>query len=234
MRSQLSYEEQIKNFSGSAPIFPLSNIVLFPHLAIPLHVYEDRYRKMVEDVLEGSGVIALALLKPGWEACRDASPPIHEMVCLGRITAEERLPNGRYNLVLSGLLRAVVVEEEATDLPYRTAQLELYRDLYSHKFLPAQRDERRRDLVMSFRRLYPRSHVDSLFAQMLDADLPVGMLCDLLANALQITAREKQELLEEVDVDVRSELLLSMIDDLAAVATVPGVNSGFPPKFSLN
>ena len=234
MKSQPSYEEQLNSFSGTAPLFPLSNVVLFPHLAIPLHIYEDRYRKMVEDVLEGSGMIALALLRPGWEACRDASPPIHEMVCLGRITAEEQLPNGRYNLVLSGMLRAVVIQEEVTDLPYRTAQMELYRDLYSQKFLPSQRDERRRDLLLAFRRLYPRSHVDSLFAQMLDADLPLGMLCDLLANALQINSNAKQELLEEVDVDLRSELLLSMIDDLAAVATVSASNSSFSPKFSLN
>ena len=49
------------------PVFPLPDLVLFPHVILPLHVFELRYRTMVRDALSGERVIALALLKPGWE-----------------------------------------------------------------------------------------------------------------------------------------------------------------------
>ena len=64
------------------------------------------------------------------------------MVCLGRITAEERLDSGKYNIVLTGVHRAVVVEELHTELPYRLGRLELYRDFYSKEPL-VDHDDRR-------------------------------------------------------------------------------------------
>src|SRR6185436_12491024 len=121
----------LTGFTGTAPLFPLPNVVLFPHVALPLHIFEPRYRQMVADALEGDRLIAIALLKPGWEPDYDGRPPIHEMVCLGRITSHEELESGRYNIVVTGIHRAVVVEEVEGETPYRVGKLELYRDYYS-------------------------------------------------------------------------------------------------------
>lgn len=233
MKSEFDVSDTLKSFSGTAPLFPLPNAVLFPHVSLPLHIFEDRYRHMVADALHGERLIAMALLKPGWEKHFKDEPPIHEMVCLGRITAAERLESGRYNLTLSGMERAVVVEELATGQPYRTARLELYRDLYPLS-TSTDRDALRRTLLLAFRGLFPLAHAESMFARLFDADIPLGALCDILANALQLEVDERQALLEEVDVDLRGELLMERLREAEVDAILDEVICPFPPKFSLN
>ncbi len=103
MSKPFDVREQLAAFTGWAPLFPLPNVVHFPHLLLPLHIFEPRYRQMVGDSLSGSRMIAMALLKPGF-ATTEGSPPIHDTVCLGRITAEQNAPDGRYYLVAAGAL----------------------------------------------------------------------------------------------------------------------------------
>src|SRR4051812_1530562 len=93
------------NFSGPARLLPLPNLVLFPHVVQPLHVFEPRYRQMTADALAGDRLIALVLLRPGWEAEYEDRPPVHPVACLGRIVADQQLPDGRYNLLVRGLAR---------------------------------------------------------------------------------------------------------------------------------
>src|SRR4051794_36501753 len=112
-----------------ARLFPLPDLVLFPHVAQPLRVFEPRYRQLMADALAGDRLITMALLRPGWESEYHLSPAIHPVVCVGRITQEERLPDGRYTLLLQGLGRARVVEELETDRLYRVARIEALPDV---------------------------------------------------------------------------------------------------------
>ncbi len=233
MQPYPEFAADLTGYTGVAPIFPLPNVVLFPYVALPLRVFEERYRRMVEDALEQGRLIAMALLKPGWEADYEGAPPIHEMVCLGRITAEKRFDSGDYNIVVTGIHRAVVVEEPETGLPYRMGKLELYRDFYAEAPL-VDREVRHHELLLSFRRLFPRSRADSLFSQVLEADIPLGVTCDLLSAALRIGLPEKQMLLEEVDVDLRSDLLLAQLQELLPPEGRERLARRFPPSFSLN
>src|SRR5574339_310094 len=89
-----------RDFEGTARLFPLPNLVLFPHVVQPLHVFEPRYRQMTVDALAGDRLIALVLLKPGWEAEYEGRPGIYPVACLGRLVADQKLPDGRYNLHL--------------------------------------------------------------------------------------------------------------------------------------
>jgi Lon protease-like protein len=70
------------------PIFPLPNVVLFPSVFLPLHIFEPRYRAMVRDALGGDRIIGMALLRPGWDAHYEGSPAVYEVGCAGLITAE--------------------------------------------------------------------------------------------------------------------------------------------------
>jgi Lon protease-like protein len=232
----LEYPEfaaDLTGFTGLAPVFPLPNAVLFPHVALPLHIFEPRYRRMVADALEGNSLMALALLKPGGHDDPNGRPSFHEMVCLGRITTHERLPTGRYNIVLTGIHRAVVVAETDGDLPYRVCRLELYRDFYAD---PPQcnRAARQRDLLREFGRIFPRSTARSLLHQVLEADLPLGVLCDLLSAAIRLEPHERQLLLDELDVDARSELLLAHLRRLADLHASEAGQRPYPPTFSVN
>jgi Lon protease-like protein len=223
----------LSNFSGTAPVFPLPNVVLFPHQGLPLRIFEPRYRAMMADALRGEKLIAMSLFKPGWENNYEGRPDMHEMVCIGRITAEERLPSGEYNLVLAGVHRAVIEEELNSDTAYRVARLELFNDFYSKQPL-VDREARRRELLMNFRRLFTEVRADALFAQVLEADVPLGVLCDLLTAALPIVPELKQQVLDELDVDLRSDLVLARILELQEASQGGKSPRKFPPEFSLN
>ncbi len=106
------------------PVFPLPGVVLFPHTVIPLHIFELRYRTMVREALSGERLIAMTLLKPGWERDYEGSPAFHPLGCLGRFEEVEWLPNDCYDLRLLGLAR-VRLERVVREYPYRTAHVEL-------------------------------------------------------------------------------------------------------------
>ena len=92
-------------FTGTARLFPLPNIVMFPTVVQGLHVFEPRYRQLVKDALAGDRFVAIALLKPGWEDDYENAPAIEPVACLGRVTWHEKLADGRYNLRLRGAAR---------------------------------------------------------------------------------------------------------------------------------
>ena len=105
------------------PLFPLPNVVLFPRAVLPLHIFEERYKEMTADALRGRRLIAMSLLRPGWERDYYSKPAIEPVVCVGQIVSHERLPDGKYNLLLQGQGRARVVREISTENPYRVAEL---------------------------------------------------------------------------------------------------------------
>jgi len=103
------------------PVFPLPDVVLFPRAALPLHIFELRYRTMVRDALSGDRLIAMALLKPGWERAYANSPAYHPLACVGRIERAEWLPDDCYDLLLVGVAR-VRLGALTREFPYRTAR----------------------------------------------------------------------------------------------------------------
>jgi Lon protease-like protein len=104
------------------PLFPLPNVWLFPAIVLPLHVFEQRYRQMVEDCLDGPGRIVLGTIRAGHEDEAPGAPPIYPVAGLGEIGRHERLPDGRFNLLLVGLQR-VVVTEAPSDRLYRKVEV---------------------------------------------------------------------------------------------------------------
>ncbi|MGL4550091.1 MAG: LON peptidase substrate-binding domain-containing protein [Gemmataceae bacterium] len=219
------------DFGGTARLFPLPNLVLFPHVGQPLHVFEPRYQQLLTDALEDDRLIALALLRPGWEEDYHKRPPIHDTVCLGRIHNEERLSDGRYNLLLQGVCRARIREEIKTTKLYRVARVELLPDE------PVTAGGRERDLrrdlgagVTPFFSAHPPAA--DQFQRLLAAGLPLGTLSDIFSFALPLEVEQRQQLLEEACVDTRIRLLLSMLAGKTPVAKTPPRK--FPPDFSAN
>src|SRR5258706_5105361 len=106
------------------PVFPLPNLVLFPDAVVPLHVFELRYRTMVRDALSGERVIAMGLLKPGWEGDYHGSPEYYPLGCQARFEEVEWLPNDCYSLVVRGLGR-VMMGRVVREYPYRAAKVEV-------------------------------------------------------------------------------------------------------------
>ena len=225
----------IETFSGTARLFPLPNLVLFPYVMQPLHVFEPRYRALLEDALAGDGLIAMALLAPGWQDDYEGRPPLYPTACLGRITAHFRLADGTYNVLLLGLRRVRIVRELAPARHFREAKVELYED-----FHPAHQAARQAALQQALRealvRILPllpeaREQLD----QLLGDDVPLGMLTDIIGYMLDMELAQKHALFTEVDVHRRAELLLAHLSR-AAVDLAPTDSAAlcFPPRFSHN
>src|SRR5262249_40425492 len=142
--------DDLSSFSGEARLFPLPNLVMFPHVVQPLHIFEPRYRQMTADTLAGDQLLAITLLKPGWEEEYQRQPALFPIACLGRVIADKQLPDGRYSLLLRGLSRVRIQEELATDKPYRSARVDLLPDV-SELSLEEAREARARlgELVLA-------------------------------------------------------------------------------------
>lgn len=219
-----------QGFSGRAPLFPLSNVVLFPHALLPLHIFEPRYRQMTADALAGESLIAMALLK----SIPDTPPPIYDVVGLGRIVAHERLPDGRYHLVLRGVARARIQREIPTDKLYRIAELDLLKDAEGDSIVMQTMARR---LVQKFEHLFPNVRSHPVWDAVAQQSVPLGVVCDLLASALPVAPAVAQQFLADLDVQSRSRALWAALDQIRArQASTESVEiqAGFPPEFSLN
>lgn len=226
-------DASLDHFSGLAPLFPLPNAVLFPHGLLPLHIFEPRYRQMTADALSGERLIAMSLLCPGWEksSCPQ-SPPIHPIVGLGRIIAHERLDDGRYMLVLRGLSRARVISEERTDLPYRIGRLELCPDQIPGK-CDFDRRIRTEEILALYCRLFPGERFQRVIQQAMTVDLPLGAVCDMIASAVPMATELSQLFLDELNPDLRSQMLWQLLQKAACHKTT-ALERPFPPSFSRN
>ena len=108
----------LAKFDGTARLFPMPNLVFFPHVVQGLHIFESRYRQMAADAIADDQLIAIVLLRGDWENDYDASPEIETVACLGRITGHELMPDGRYNLLLKGCNRFLILKENHTRITH--------------------------------------------------------------------------------------------------------------------
>jgi len=93
------------------PVFPLPNVVFFPRMPLPLHVFEPRYRAMVRDASHGGRLIGMALLRGEWQQDYYGTPPIFATGTVGEMVRVEELSDGRFNIVLLGLREFTIVRE---------------------------------------------------------------------------------------------------------------------------
>ena len=220
----------LEDFGGVARLFPLPNLVFFPRVVQPLHIFEPRYRQMTADALAGDRLIAPVLLRPGWEEDYDARPAVQPVACLGRVVAEQLLPDGRYNLLLRGLSRVRLLGEVPDGKLYRTARAELIADVP-----PASLEAARRLRQELAERVLPRfaaGPAREQLRELFQGELSLGALCDILGFALPLPVEQKQALLEQLDVSRRAEHLLGLLDALTPAPADP--DRKFPPDFSAN
>src|SRR5688572_30963438 len=104
------------------PLFPLPNLVFFPHTRLPLHVFEPRYRQMVQDALESDERFGIVLLRRGWESDYFGAPSVYDYGTVATIEQAVPLEDGRYNIVVRGDVRFRILEE-VSRVPYRTARV---------------------------------------------------------------------------------------------------------------
>ncbi len=219
-----------EQFSGVAKLFPLPNLVMFPHVMQPLHVFEPRYRQLVDLAMADDRLIAMAVLAPGWEKDYDGRPPLRPVACLSRIANCQKLDDGRFNIMVLGLRRVELREELPPKHLFREAKARLLADEYPPA-AAAARPGLQRDLVEAFRKVLPAlvSSGEQL-QELLAGNLSLGMLTDIIGYTLDLDLEFKQKLLAEPTVDVRASLLRAHLSSTPVAAARPV----FPPDFSAN
>jgi len=211
--------------SDLLPLFPLPNVVLFPNVFLPLHIFEARYREMVADAVASDRLIGMVLLRPGWERNYEGRPAVYPIGCSGVMTHVERLGDGRYNLVLRGLERFRIVEEDH-DRPYRRAVVEPLLE-------PALAAEDREAIRLQ------RSKLESMLSPVrsdlgegrlvAEARMPASMsdedLVNALAQYLNLEPLEKQALLEKPCLRTRAESLVELLEMKVMMSRTPGLSN---------
>ena len=172
---------------SSIPLFPLPDVSLFPNSTRPFHIFEPRYRTMVADALEGDSIIGMVMLQPGFEAEYDSRPAIFAIGCAGVIVAAEELADGRYNIVLSGLVKFRVVSEDGSR-PYRFAEVEALAEVVEEDARPLL-TQRRRELEEVLQSIAPG-------APLPPASFSDEEVIDGLSIILPLEPTHRQELLE--------------------------------------
>lgn len=181
------------------PLFPLPNIVFFPHTRLPLHVFEPRYRQMVQDALESDERFGIVLLRPGWESDYFGAPAVYECGTVGTIEQAVPLDDGRYNIVVRGDVRFRILEE-VSRVPYRTARVIAEPDPAPRAEEAYAQREWLADVSKQYLRYLPdQSAVPEIETVSLDA------LTNALIMSLNLDMEEKQKLLEQDDLLARAE-----------------------------
>lgn len=187
------------------PLFPLPNVVLFPQMPLPLHVFEPRYRKMVRDALDSHHTIGMALLQPGWEPDYQGRPPVYPVGCAGRIEQSEPLDEGRFNIVLRGCSRFRILEEHEGE-PYRLASVVPLGDAMGDG---ATLEVMRRQVLAAIGRA-----ADGPASLVLQSELPHDVFVNALCQTLSLAPVERQSLLDCDTILGRYARLLEILDFL--------------------
>jgi Lon protease-like protein len=185
------------------PIFPLPNVVLFPNVFLPLHIFEPRYRKMTADAMASHKMIGMVLLKPGWEQDYYGRPPVYPVGCAGIVEECRPLEDGRFNIRLKGVSRFRIVAEQAGE-PYRRATVESLKDEVGDA---AALEAGRRKVLAAIGRA-----ADGPSFLVTQPELPVELFVNAVCQALSLSPVEKQSLLDCDTLGRRCARLLEILD----------------------
>jgi Lon protease-like protein len=202
------------------PLFPLPNAVLFPHALLPLHIFEERYRVMMRDVLTGTRFLAIGLLIPD---ARDGDelPSVQPIAGVGEVVMAHELPDGRYNLVVRGRARIRIDRELPSGRPYRlvtATELPDFPILDAAEIVDA--DQTLRALIGQLADAIPEG--GELLRQVVAAQDTPAELVDGVASALIVDPILRQRLLETRDVGQRLERVAAEVVAMTARIGAPG------------
>src|SRR3954453_14793616 len=203
------------------PLFPLPNVVLFPHALLPLHIFEERYRAMVRDILSGARFIAVSLIAADAVEGED-KPSVQPIAGVGEVVMAHELPDGRFNLVVRGRARIHIDRELPSGRPYRlVAPPELPDFPITDETELVDADQTLRALIGQLADAIPEG--GELLRQVVAAQDTPAELVDGVASALIVDPALRQQLLETRAVGERLERVAAEVVAMTARIGAPGI-----------
>jgi Lon protease-like protein len=200
---------------ATIPLFPLPNVVLFPGVFLPLHIFEPRYRLMLQEAIRTDRIIGMVLLKPGWEGDYEGRPPIYPVGCAGLVSRVDEVDGGRrYNIVLHGYEKFRVEREEPGG-PFRRAEVVSIPEVLDAAAKDQLHDERSKLEALL---LPTKAGTDATFP----SSLPDEDLVNALSQYLNLESVEKQALLERENALDRCRALIELVEMQSLATRLPG------------
>ena len=183
--------------SSIIPLFPLPDAILFPGQILPLHVFEQRYREMTHDLLDGRGELAIGTVLGNDRKLLEKVAPCQSIAGVGRVEKYQELADGRFLIVLVGQSRARLNPVSAADTSYPLAEVELFPEdhQYEHELF-------RESILglLSERDVTPEDLKQASLAQ----------ICDVLLMTLKVEPEVRYELFAEPELPKRIERALEL------------------------
>lgn len=239
------------DFDDRVRLFPLPDLVVFPHAMQPLHIFEPRYCELLQESIAGDRLIAMATLTGGIADTYSDQPPIASTVCIGRIISHAQVEGERHNILLVGTKRARLRWELEIGRTFRIGEVEVLDDLY-----PASGAEARlslkQELLEAFGAVIPPSaNVQQNLHELMAGQMGLGPITDIISYTLPFAVEDKLNLLAEADVDDRARALVDLLrsgkvqlhsvsieeqslDSAGGWPIEDNEGPGFPPPFSVN
>jgi Lon protease-like protein len=208
------------------PLFPVPEATLFPGTEVPFHLFEPRHRALGRDVITGRGSMAIARIKPGFEANYAGHPPVLDLCGAGRVVDHVGYPDGTFDITLVGLTRVRILEELPTPTPYRVARVTELEDAPTE---PALILALKRKLRMHWQLLAP--HFPNVFCDpdaLAGEGTEPGLYADRIAGAITYDPELTQALLSELDPSERLHRLAEYVQ-LLLEAVAPGSSQRASP-----
>ena len=189
------------------PLFPLPNLVLFPHVVVPLHIFEERYKLMVNGCIDRDEPFGIVLLRAGAET--ESEETIHRVGVTARIIQVERLENGRLNILCEGENRFKVrrfLQQE----PYWRGSVDFFEDDDNHPTVDSLYEE-----VAALYRKVVELGTSVNSGEESDTPLPESPsdLSYMVSYVLDIDSEAKQKLLEMTSTAERLRVLVHHLDE---------------------
>ncbi len=191
------------------PVFPLPNSVLFPYAELPLYIFEPRYKQMLEDCIQGNSLLAIALLKKGWEQHQEPLP-CYDTVGVGYVKFSVQDQEGNFNMILKGIGPAKIVEYVQWE-PYRIAKVSplTSKQEESQNILSQMRKLSKLFSEKAFRTKRMTEEEIHAIEKMTDPEELFG----LAAHTAHIDFYTKQSLLETVNTSEKFDRLIKILED---------------------
>ena len=191
-----------KNLPKIIPVFPLSNFIIFPHTTVPLNIFEPRYIQMINDSMKSNRMIGMIQPKKNSKN----RPDLYNVGCLGKITSFNETKDGKYLIIINGVSRFNILNEESSKKLYRECNVN-YKS-YSEDLKKNEEKISFTDLELIFKNLKSIFKKQGYLINWKELEKQsLDLTINTLSMASPFTIEEKQILLETIDLRSRKKKL---------------------------
>lgn len=186
-------------------VFPLPNVVLIPGIVLPLHIFEERYKMMTDDILKKDRLLAMSWAKEATDGCKP-----NQICGAGSLSLIDKYPDGRANVVLEGQMRMQIVDV-LSETPYIRA---LAKELPDIPFESVQKEQEYNDELrhLAHRYVFLSDEFPDDYLKYVTVFNKPHYLADFIGYHFLPTAEAKQKHLETVSQQERVEKIITFLN----------------------